>query len=131
MDFLEERCVLLAQVKDSQVILGTEIKRMTDFFCKFFNFFDEKLPPENIHKLPSFYSQLGLKNLLPFSRGNKIRTVEQEFRKLVQGGQFSIHKVVFLMRRLLHFSEIWMMGPIGLWFSIVYHQMKGGIWLFY
>jgi hypothetical protein len=117
---------LLLQIHEPQIILGTEIKLLFDFFSKFFNFFDERFPAENIHKLPEFYSKLGLNNLLPFSRGNKIRVVEQEFRKLILGGDWSRCKILFIMRRLLHFNEIWLMGKVGMWFSLVqFAQEKG------
>ena len=115
----EERSPLLAQIEDAQVILGTEVKLLSDFFSRFFNFFDEKFPNKDVHKLPSFYSELGLGSLLPFSRGNKVRTVEKEFRKLVLGGDWSRAKLRFLTRRLLHFSEVWLMGPLGLVFALV------------
>jgi hypothetical protein len=123
---LKSRCPLIIQIKDTQIILGTEIKLLFDFFSKFFNFFDEKFPAPNIHKLPVFYSKLGLTSLLPFSRGNKIRIVEQEYRKLIMAGDWSRQKVLFIMRRLLHFNEIWLMGKIGMWFSLIHHaQAKG------
>lgn len=97
---------------------------MVEFFTKFFNFFDENFPKKNIHKLPEFYSKLGLKCLLPFSRGNKTRIVEKEFRKFVLGGDWKETKILFLMKRLLHFQEIWLMGKIGLWCSLIHHSIK-------
>lgn len=103
-----------------------EIKLLADFVSRFFNFFDEKFPVKNIHKLPQFYSELGLTNLLPFSRGNKVRVVEMEFRKLVLGGKWSRAKLDFLMRRLLHFSEIWLMGPLGFIFALVHLASEKG-----
>ena len=116
---LKTKSELLTVVKCKNNLMGTHLFSILEFLCKFFDFQNEDKILKNSDQIPDFYSYFGLKNPLPFSRVNRVKTVSKQFRKGIFGGSWNVELITFILRRLTHFNEIFLMGQVGLIFALV------------